>query len=319
MNWPEIPFFVQQVAVLAAASIAALFWPVDNKYHPVYIYTVIAQRLGAKVNPDPARPATQLIISGTLALSASVIPPILMVWLFYPFVEFPLFLDWLILWLCINYQPCKIAQQKVAAALIKEQKNLARDRLSDWVLRKTDTLSAIGICKASIESLSLHALYGYFAVFFWYLVGGPLAVILLRLLFALQQSWNPKKSDFVVFAKPVSQLLKVLIWFPAKLLMFSLLAPRSFKSMYKAIFNTPRACIALNLISAMADALKVQLAGPVIYQKDKVRRERVGLSTSPQCKDILNCSRLIKESMLIWWIVIVIIVSVIMILPYYFS
>ncbi|WP_440905573.1 cobalamin biosynthesis protein CobD/CbiB [Catenovulum sp. SX2] len=316
---PEFPAYSYQVLVLALAAITARVLPVSVKYHPIFFFALVTYKLGEKVNPDPKRNSSQLVISGFMGLISAILPLLAIIWFYIPLVEFPLFVDWLILWLCLTDQSNWKAQLKVKQALDKQQKLLARDRLSDTVLRDVSKLSPMGVAKASIESMLLHSAYQYFAILFWYLLLGPLFVLFYRLLAVLQQSWNIKLPAFKHFSKSINFLFTLISYLPVRLFAWSILlfrAPvKSFFKMGKTLrqFDKQYRCGSFCLFYAMSHSLKRQLAGPLFYGEQKVNRPRIGDFPPPEAADIQHCRRIIKETAMIWWIVIVISSVVIMI------
>ncbi len=66
-------------------------------------------------------------------------------------------------------------------------------------------MSAIGLTKACIETLSLRFAKQWFSVLFWFMLGGGIAALSYRLLQELQQCWNPKLTQFQHFGRVCRQ------------------------------------------------------------------------------------------------------------------
>jgi len=317
-SMPELPEYVIRVVVLFAALILDWRLPVSDKYHPVYFFRQVAERLADKVHPDINRDKNQLLISGSLALLSAILPVVVILYLFIPLVEFSWFIDLIVLWLCLGYQNSRIAHYKLAVALDKKQKFLARDRLSDWVLRDTEKLSELGIIKASIESQVLRCGYFYHCIIFWYLLAGPVFVLAFRLLLELNQSWNAKLPRLAVFARPTRASTYYLSWLPMRLFAFTL----SFGKGSGTVKQHKKQWVYQNNLRplvAAAECLQIQLGGTVSYASQKWRRPQLTEYRLANAGDIIQIDKFLRRSARIWLIIIVISASLVMIGHHYFS
>ncbi|MCU4676694.1 cobalamin biosynthesis protein [Catenovulum sp. 2E275] len=319
-NLPDFPDYVIRVLILFVALVLDWKLPISDKYHPVYFFRQVVERLADKVHPDPKRHKSQLQISGTLALISAILPVMIILYLFMPLVEVSWFIDIIVVWVCLSYQHCALAHQKIAQALFKGKKYLARDRLSDWVLRDTDNLSELGIVKASIENQVLRSGYFYHAIIFWYLLAGPVFVLGFRLLLELNQSWNAKQARFFHFAQPTKWLLHILAWLPLRLFALSLcLNWQQLKQVIKLNAKNWRFSNSLAALAAASICLKVQLGGAVSYASVKLRRVQLTQYRLAKAADIGQIDKFLRRSARIWLIIIVISASLVMIWHHYFS
>lgn len=321
-EFADLPDFVIRVAIVLAALMLNWRLPIAKAYHPIYFFQQVAERLADKVHPDPNRHKKQLVISGLLAMLSAILPVIIIFYLFLPLVEFVWFIDLIVLWICLSSQECQQANLKIYRALTTQQKLLARDRLSDWVLRDTQNLSELGIVKASIESQTLRSGYYYHAILFWYLLAGPVWVLAFRLLLELNACWNAKIVRFADFGKPTQLTLHLLAWLPMRLFAFILVLGSGIFKAHRSVKhckNTWRYTNNLWPLAAISQSLKVQLGGAVSYAGNKVRRPQLNQYRVVSQGDMLQVDKILRRSQQIWLIIIVISASLVMIGHRFFS
>lgn len=308
-------FAVTGITVLVVMLID--WWlPIPSKYHPVTFFRLVADRLGEKVHPDPKRPPTQQHISGMLAVIALIPCIILIAWLFIPFTEFPWFFEGVLLWLSLGLMPCLTELKKVQVALVKQRKVLARDRLDDWVLRKTHALTPVGIAKASCEALALRNVYFYQAIIIYFVLLGPYVALTLRLLLELYHAWNPKKQNFIHFGQPARWLCHILLFVPARLSALTYMVAGGGVGMIKAIKQARghwHHSNSLWPLAAVGSALKAKLGGPVIYDDDKLRRAHLGQLSQPDPNTLAKTRRLVMFANLVMVLILILIVAVSMV------
>ncbi|HJS14675.1 MAG TPA: cobalamin biosynthesis protein [Rheinheimera sp.] len=267
-------------------------------YQPLTFFRIFAKQLAAKVHPDPHRATSQQLISGSLALALVMLPTLALLAPLYWLSDWPLVLDALLLYFCLDFVHYRQQSHKIALAMTQQQNSRAKDLLQPLVLRQTQSLSSAGLCKANIEMLWLRTAKQWVGVSFWFLIGGGLAAVAYRLLLLCNQQWNDKQNNFRYFGRPASLLTQ---WasFPASLITALLLA---FLTDITGAFRQWREASALKLclphlliLGALASALRVNLAGPVIYQHKKNQRKRLGPSHLPQVGDVLGALKLNRQ------------------------
>jgi adenosylcobinamide-phosphate synthase len=267
-------------------------------YQPLTFFRIFAKQLAAKVHPDPNRAGSQQLISGSLALALVILPTLGLLAPLYWLSDWPLVLDGLLLYFCLDFVYYRKQSHKVALAVSQQQNSRAKDLLQPLVLRQTQSLSSTGLCKASIEMLWLRTAKQWIGVSFWFLIGGGLAAVAYRLLLLCNQQWNDKHSNFRYFGRPAS-LLSQWASFPASLITALLLAlltditgaVRQWRQAAKLNLCLPH----LLILGALASALRVNLAGPVIYQQQKNQRQRLGPAPLPQVNDMLGSLKLNRQ------------------------
>jgi adenosylcobinamide-phosphate synthase len=266
-----------------------------QEYQPLTFFRIFADRLALKVHPDPARASVQQLISGNLALALVLVPTIALLAPLYWLSDWPLVLDALLLYFCLDFSYYRRQSHKIALAIKARQNSRAKDLLQPLVLRQTQNLSSAGLSKATIEMLWLRTARQWLAVSFWFLVGGGLAAVAYRLVLLCNQQWNDKQHNFRYFGRPAAVLA---LWasFPASLICALQLAVLTGISSAVRQWRQARGldlCLSQLLIfGALAAALKVNLAGPVVYQQEKIRRPRLGPALLPQACDVLTALRL---------------------------
>lgn len=267
-------------------------------YQPLTFFRIFAKQLAAKVHPDPHRASSQQLISGSLALALVMLPTLALLAPLYWLSDWPLVLDALLLYFCLDFVHYRQQSHKIALAMTQQQNSRAKDLLQPLVLRQTQSLSSAGLCKANIEMLWLRTAKQWVGVSFWFLIGGGLAAVAYRLLLLCNQQWNDKQNNFRYFGRPASLLTQ---WasLPGSLITALLLA---FLTDITGAFRQWREASGLQLclphllvLGALASALRVNLAGPVMYQQQKNQRKRIGPSQLPQVGDVLGSLKLNRQ------------------------
>ncbi len=312
-NIINLPPFTISCILLAAVLLFDRLVQVPDKYHPISFFRIFIERLSKKVNPNDGLSAYQQNLSGCIALIASILPLLLITLLFIPLTEFPWFFEGCLLLLSLGLQPCLRDIKKAQLALKKQQKILARDRLQDWLLRKTESLSEIGIAKASCEALILRNIYFYQAIIFFFLVAGSKGAYFaftLRLILELNQAWNCKKKQFKYFGQAAALLHKLMLWLPSRLAAVSFSLTGQWRQSINIIKDNQSTWSSKNALWPLAfasSALNVNLGGPVIYDDNKIRRGHLKQNTQPNNQSIKQAISLIKQSNLIFFLIIIVI------------
>ncbi len=308
----NLPPFTISCILLSAVLLFDSIVQIPDKYHPISFFRIFIERLSKKVNPSDGRSAYQQNISGCIALVASVFPLLLIALLFVPLTEFPWFFEGCLLFLSLGLQPCLRDIKKVQLALSKQQKILARDRLQDWLLRKTENLSEIGIAKASCETLILRNIYFYQAIIFFFLIAGSKGAYFaftLRLVLELNQAWNCKKKQFQHFGQAAAFIHKLMLWLPSRLAAISFSLAGQWRQSINIIRKNKKTWASTNALwplSFASSALKIKLGGPVIYEQDKIRRGHLEQDCQPNDQSIAHAITLIRQSNLIFFLLIIV-------------
>lgn len=294
---PVLSSYWVLIVVLAIEQV--WIWP--TPYHPLTFVRLIATRMAAKVHPSVKRSQYQQRISGGLALTTLLIPWTLLLLLFVNFAEFPYFFDAVLLLIALQFQHLVSTSQKIHSHLLMDKKQLARDSLQPFVLRETQSLSALGIAKANCESLILRFCYQYVAVIFWYLLAGGVGAICYRLIYEFSQSWNTKLVRFRFFGQPAAGLCQLASWLPVRLYLLLIACTQSFsgtRNGLKTARHRPNAH--LRILAGAGGALNTELGGPAIYAGEKVRLLKVGSNTALRLEHLrLTISMLNKVKLML--------------------
>ncbi|WJG08888.1 cobalamin biosynthesis protein [Aliiglaciecola sp. LCG003] len=251
--------------------------PWQDKYHPLTLFRLIALNLAAKVNPNQPRSSMQRQLSGSLAIIVLLLPMIIIVAISLFIAQYPIFFDGLMLLIALRFQPILMHFKLVKKSIRAEKKQLARHHLSYLVLRETETLSPMGMAKAAIEALVLRFNYQQVGIVFWYLIGGGLTALSVRLIYELSQCWNIKLRRYQDFGLAAARISKILFYLPSGIfaVVFSLL--NGITSVFKAFKQRPNNLPFQHMLKlVLAGSLGIQLGGPAIYKGNKVRYPKVG-------------------------------------------
>lgn len=261
-------------------------WTWPDKYHPLSLARLLAIRMAEKVHPavrqnQEQSSVFQQKISGSLAFLVLLAPLITILLIFIGLAEFPLFFDGLLLLVSIQFQVLIKQGQKISNALANDKKVLARHLLSRIVLRETDKLSAVGIAKATIESLLLRFNQQFSGVIFWYFVFGGVGALGYRLLYEFSHCWNTKLARFTYFGWPLAQLVKVLQWLPVRLACGALVVAQNVSTATKAYRTFVKEkgkhkTTHMLLLNLQGGALGIELSGPAYYNGQKKRTVKCG-------------------------------------------
>ena len=256
-------------AVILIRSIGDKLIPLN----PLRYFRLYSTLLANKVN-KPTHSNTQLKTSGIAACLVTIVPIVIILWTFELLVELVWLWHGLLLWMSVGWFSTKYEAKVVHSALIRNQKQYAKDRLSNHVLRQTDALSPLGLSKAAIESSLFRFNSEFFTVAFCYLLLGPLAAFTYRLLYEMHLSWNPKLPRFRHFGQLVTTMVNLIQWPMAKLI--SLVSIFSANGGHLTLFLRLTAPYfwrqsSFYLLQSHALSLGIALGGPAIYEKNKTR------------------------------------------------
>ncbi len=266
--------------------------------NPWFIFTLYCQKLANKVN-KPQHSVKQKQLSGFIAFIITLFPVAIILWLFGDFIVVTWLWHALLLFLALGEFNLRESSQEIAHALTVKQKQLARATLAPLVLRNVDTLSPMGLCKATIEMQILRYAQQYFMISCYFLFVNPLAALLVRLLLEMHYCWNRKQPSFSAFGQSIAITLAVLQWLPTRLLAFILMISNighhfiaSLKNFASAFFQ-PDNNILLVIFSLSLDR---QLGGVALYEQQKIRKVSFNSTAeAPSVKDIIRSSIIIRQ------------------------
>lgn len=268
-----------------------------RQYQPWPLLQLLAQRIEHKVNQPNDSPG-QRRLAGTLALGLILAPSLLLLWTVRQLSEWPAGFDALLLYLCLDQRIYQRQVAEVADSLQRQQRQLAKDQLQPMLRRDCAALSDTGLAKAGIEVLALRQVRHFAAVLGWYLLGGALAAVAWRMVLELQQSWSGKIAAQRAFSTAITLCSRLLIM--PVLWMYGLLVAIMYRLWPTLRYFSASGAAGLPApdrfyLAAWSAALQRNLGGPVMYQGQKLRRDRIGPAAQPQLSDLQLALRLSRQ------------------------
>ena len=295
------------IIVFFVALLAERFFPLVSWYHPNTFLTVIFSALSERLY-NPTNPKSYQYLASTLAFTLTILVIVTLVVLFLEFAFYPELLNGLILYLLLSSRAQEKKSLRIARLLKLNQKATARELLASLVARDVSRLSAPGICKATMESLVLQSARHYFAVIFFYLLGGAILALVYRLLTLIHQAWRKNLKPNNPFLAPIAKLLFVLEWLPTRLVALTIAATNASKQCIHYIKHYGRHFYQTNtgwLLSVTSAALQVQLGGPALYQGERFNKMRVGTDRLPDADDIPALVNRLNQAKAFWLLLII--------------
>lgn len=267
-----LPFVVLVLIVFIESYLP---WP--DKYHPISFIKLLAKGMQTKVLFPELNSIGQQKISGALACLVLLLPFCVILGVFKYLSEYPIFFEALMLLVALRFQDIVKQTRRVTTALSKQQKMLARNALSQIVMRETEKMSPLGMVKANIESLLLRYSYQYCSVIFWYLLTGGIGALLYRFVYELSLCWNTKLTRFKYFGQLVRNIVNMLQWLPSKLATLSVVIVVNISQGSAALFQgRSYQCNHLFILNLCGASLGIELGGPAFYEQQKVRARKCG-------------------------------------------
>ena len=280
------------LTVIVSKAVVSHFIP----HEPLRFFQFYCLQLSNKVNKQ-GNSSKQQTIAGFVAIIVTLLPIAIILWLFEAFVEVDFLWQALLLYVALGAFGVAQANKSIAQALVANQNYLAKQTLNPWVLRETETLSSLGLSKASIEMYLLRTLQQGFTVAVIYIFFGPLLAICYRLLLEMHYCWNCKLLKFNHFGRCAALLSNIFQWLPVRLFTLLLLFISIGKNftlfwrLSKPLFFQLNNNIALLLLALN---LEVKLGGVALYDdNDNPKQKRYktsfnDLARQPQTTDIIH-------------------------------
>lgn len=270
----ELTPFSYQVLILIAVLLVKFIVNQFVVNDPLRFFQFYCLQLSNKVNKS-ANSNQQQAIAGLLSLLITLAPIGVILWLFADFLAVPYLWHAFLLYFALGNLNLGQESKGIRQALMANQKQVAKEALKPLVLRETNVLSTMGLSKATIEMQLLRSLQQIYVVAFVFIVVGPLAAILYRLILEMHYSWNPKLPQYTFFGY-VSQLLSQIIqWVPSRLFgLFILLSSLGQGSWLMWRFTRSHFFKLDNnfVIAVQAFSLGIKLGGVALYQDIKLRK-----------------------------------------------
>ena len=293
---------------LLVAWLLQRYIPLASSIDPIAVFRFICDRMGNKVLPK-AQQTSQHYISGTLALVVLVLPILIVTYLVASIASYPFMFNILILYVCLQFSSQQKACVNIYTALQKQKPELAKALLTPHVLRDTDTLSVVGIAKASIEMFILRITYQQVVTIFCFVISGPVGSLGYRLCYEAQQSWNRKHEQFDRFGFFAHYLCSLIQFLPVRLFTLLLLLMSINTNSIKHLLNLFNRSLLFGSNGAflLATASKVihrNMSGAVKYQRIKRRRPKFMRKGEPTASNIPEMIGISTGAVLLYMVLI---------------
>ncbi|BEU01840.1 cobalamin biosynthesis protein CobD [Agarivorans sp. OAG1] len=265
-----------------------------------------AEQLSIKVNRSGNGPRQQRIAGG-LALLAILLPLSLGLALFNQLNPLTVLVDSLLLLCLLQWQAPMHSYHRITHLLNKHLHKPARNILRPWVLRDCESLSAVGVAKASAEMLLLRLAANWFGVIFWFMLAGIVPALIYRIVTELHFAWNPKLVQFRQFGHTASRFYQLFSYLPFQLLALIICCYGKLSRNRAALsegFRWPYIGSG-KLISVSASSLQSELGGPRHYQQQKVEQARFGPSQQyPEAAELDRLALKLNMSALLYLLIL---------------
>jgi adenosylcobinamide-phosphate synthase len=280
---------MQPMLIVCAALAIEKLIPISSSIDPLSFFRFVCQRMASKVLGQQCS-SKQLMTSGSLALLLLVLPLLIVAYLVLQFASYQWLLDILLLWLLIQFTGnIKIVTRGIDA-LQTDKKQLAKELLQQTSLRNTQSLSSLGLAKASLEAIFLRYHHQQFTTILCYLLLGPIAALCYRLCYEANQVWNIKLKEFHYFGRLTNIITQMFQLIPSLVMSISFVLISSPKALIlhlkqKPLIKSIKQAIGLLgnqslLLQTLSSALNVNTGGPVMYGTTKKQRTRFSLTNN---------------------------------------
>ena len=272
-----------------------------SRFHPLIGYGSLIQR----IETIAYRPR---ILSGLLATVTAILPVMLVAyWLFHQ-LSGPA--HWLLsivtAYLCVGHQSLRQHAYQVRDQLRTGNLIKARIFTGYLVSRDTQSCNESELSKATCESVLENGSDATLAPLFWFLVAGPLGILLYRMSNTLDASWGYRNDRYERFGKVAARLDDLLNWVPAQLTSLS----------YALLGHTRRALHCWRsqglgwkspnagpVMASGAGALDLLLGGPATYDGKVQHRPTLGEGYAPDSESISRCMNLVDRAVILWLVI----------------
>jgi adenosylcobinamide-phosphate synthase len=196
----------------------------------------------------------------------------------------------------------------VQSALIQNDLEQARQKVSLIVSRDTQSLDAQGVTRATIESVLENGNDAIFAAIFWYLLAGLPGLVLYRLTNTLDALWGYRNARFLHFGWAAARLDDALNLIPARLTALSYACVGHFATAVQSWLKQGSSWYSPNagpVMAAGAGALQVILGDSAHYHGQIKNRPILGAGNPPTANDIGRAVALIHRALVLWLFIII--------------
>lgn len=291
--------------ILMVALLLEAFIPFPARWKPSALVPIL-ERLVRRVHHQYASHQQQ-VITGLLLPIVVIIPSLIASWSFRNLAPVSVMYDVLMLFWLLESQSIREGLIVLKQLFLQKKVSLAKLHLRQYVLRETQSLSEMGLCKAAIEMSILRMTSQWLTVGVIYLLLGIHGALFFRLIQLIAQSCNIKLAHNRLCGEISTRLMQSMNMIALfVVLILQLLLPKGFgalKVCFKQFRLWPDLVSGLLLIN-LGVALQLGLGGPRIYQNQKVRYPRIGAIKDPEPSRLMSGYRRIALIGWIFWTII---------------
>lgn len=292
------------LAVVAIALDGLLGEP--RRWHPLVGFGSLANRIEARLNPEPQRTRPSHRLSGVMGVALLLLPFGAVAFWLCRLPGIGPVADVLLLYFAIGHRSLHEHARAVLLALQAGDEEQARTAASYMVSRDS---AAIDPVPATVESVLENGNDGVFGVLFWFFIFGGAGALLFRLANTLDAMWGYKNERFRMFGWAAARLDDVLDYIPARLtaLTYAVLGKtRLALACWQKQAPTWDSPNAGPVMSAGAGALGVKLGGAARYHGEWHQRPDLGAGEVSQPSDIERALKLVRHGIYLWLVLVLI-------------
>src|SRR5580698_963108 len=294
------------LVTLAAVLLDALLGE-PARWHPLVGFGRWAQYFERRLNADTTRSPLAQRLLGALAVTAAVVPWVLLVAVAGALPALHYWVAVAALYFALGHQSLRQHAQRVHKALEAGNLDEARVQVSYMVSRDTAKMDARAVAAATVESVLENGNDAVFGALFWFVVAGAPGVLLFRLSNTLDAMWGYRTPRYLYFGWAAARFDDVLNFVPARLtaLTYALIgSTRSALHCWRVQAPTWESPNAGPVMAAGAGALGVGLGGGAYYHGEWEERPPLGLGAPPDAGSIRAALRLVRSGVALWLLLV---------------
>jgi adenosylcobinamide-phosphate synthase len=319
MNTQLVDIFTtfSPLLILWAAVLVNLVLPLPYSAHPARAWYQFAQLLASKVNSHQSY--GQDFVSGSLACGLMLFPALALLVAVQNLTWETHYYQFALLLLALDWRHQLQLTSKMGQWLSQEDKEHARLELAPLLNRRVDTLSLVGLGKATSETLIAGHSRQVIGVLFWFSVSGGIGALSYRLACELHRAWSPSQPHFRPFGLAAARLVLILEWLPLRLFIALLLLGKNSRAILQQAQAQVRAWPSPSqgwLLAIVGHKLQLSMGGPALYNNTKAVRAKLGGRIAPSALHISQIMTLLNHKTLYWLIIQSVIIALICLVPH---
>jgi len=293
---------LETALIVIAAIILDRILGEPRRYHPLVGFGYLVTRIEQLLSSNTSSPVRQRL-NGAAAVALAIIPIAALgaLLLQLPYAEY--WLSTLALYLSLGGKSLEEHALAIARPLAAGDLTEARTRVGYIVSRDTSQLNESEISKAAVESVLENGADAVFSAIFWFVVAGPIGVLIYRLSNTLDAMWGYKSPRFLHFGWAAARFDDVLNWLPARLCACTYALFGSTRNAFSCWLQQAPNWKSPNagpVMAAGAGALNCELGGAAIYHGERQARPTLGRGAQAEPADIERAVRLVNYGSWSW-------------------